>query len=99
MYGQIGALIGALRNALESVGEAGTIVNVGRKPSVPREIGREAGVEGLALIVIDGDVIGAEVAGGVIGNGAGKAANNVAALLGDLIRIGEMKLAEAGQLR
>ena len=63
------------------------------------QVGGEAGVEGVALVVVDGGVIGAEVAGGVGGIAAGEAADDVAALLGDLVGVGEVELAEVGQLR
>ena len=63
------------------------------------QLRREAGVERLALIVVDGRVVGTEVAGRVVGNTASKAADNVAALLGNLIGVSQMKLAEAGQSR
>lgn len=63
------------------------------------QVGGEAGVEGVALVVVDGGVVGAEVAGGISGIGAGEAADDVAALLGNLVRISKVELAEAGEAR
>ncbi len=79
--------------------KAGAVVHIGGEPCAQRQVGGEAGVEGVALVVIDGSVVGAEVAGGIGGMAAGEAADDVAALLGDLVRIGEMELAEVRQLR
>ena len=63
-----------------------------------RQVGCEAGVEGVALVVVEGDVVGAEIAGGVSGNAAYKTADDVAALLCDLIGVGQVELAGVGQL-
>ena len=43
-----------------------------------------------------GDVVGAKVAGRIVGNAASESADDVAALLGNLIRVGQMELAGAG---
>ena len=83
----------------QAVGEAGAVVDIGGEPGVQRQIGGEAGVERVALVVVDRGVIGTEVAGGVGGIAAGEAADDVAALLGDLVGVGEVELAEAGKLR
>ena len=46
-----------------------------------------------------GDVVEAEVAGRIGRDAAGESADDVAALLGNLVRVGDMELAEMRQLR
>jgi hypothetical protein len=67
---------------------------------VQGKIGGEAGVERFALVVVKRDVVkAAEVAGRIVGIGASKAADDGAALLGNLIRVSDVELAEVRQLR
>ena len=63
--GQIRALVGALRASLQPIGEAGAVVDIGGEPGVLGQVCREAGVQRLALVVIDGRVVESEVAGRV----------------------------------
>ncbi len=49
--------------------------------------------------MVDGGVVEAGVAGGVADGGADEAAGDVAALFGDLVGVGEVELAEAGDAR
>jgi len=64
-----------------------------------RQVCAEACVERVALIVIDGRIVRAEIAGVVIGIAAGEASGDFAALFGNLVRVGEVKLPEVRQLR
>ena len=99
VHGETVSVVGAFILPGEAVGESGAVIHVGREPGAYGQVGGEAGVQRVALVVVDGGVGEAEVAGGVGGSGAGEAANDVAALLGDLVGVGEMELAEFGQLR
>ena len=62
------------------------------------QVCRKAGIQRLALVVIDGRVVESEGAGWVSLDAAGKAANDIAALLGNLIGVCEMELAQMRQL-
>ena len=64
-----------------------------------RQRGIEADVEGVSLIVIDGAVGEAGVAGGVADGSADEAAGDVATLLCDLVGEGEVGLPEMTETR
>ena len=61
MLGQVVVGIGRCRVGV-AIDEAGAVVDVGRSCGVPGQGGVEAGVEGVALVVIDGGVVEAGVA-------------------------------------
>src|SRR5580692_3001366 len=94
VHRKIWALIRPLAGARETIGETRAVIHIGGEPCAPRQVAGETGVEGVALVVVDGRVAGSEVAGRIGGIAAGEAADDVAALLRDLVRIGEMKLTE-----
>src|ERR1039458_290272 len=81
------------------VGEPGAVVDVGGGGEGKGEGGVEAEVEGVALIVVDGGVSEAGVAGGRADGDADEAAGERAALLGDLVGISEVGLSEATEAR
>ncbi len=91
--GKIRAVIRALIGAGKTVGETRTVVDIGREPCVAWKVGGEAGIERVALIVVDGRVGETQIAGWIGGMGAGKATDNVASLLCDLIRVSQVELA------
>src|SRR5215469_9051814 len=84
--GQVGAGEGLARR---TVGESGTVVNVGGCECSPGEGSVEADVEGVALVVIERRV--SELRKRKIGEAAGDRASRER----DLVRIGEMELAAA----
>src|ERR1700678_2295943 len=97
---EIRTVVRALIGAGKAVREAGTIIHIGREPGVQRKAGCEACVECVALIVVERDIAEAAVcAHWVVRVGAGKAADDGASLLGNLIRIGYVELAKVGELR
>ena len=63
------------------------------------EIGSKPSIHCLPLVVIDRGISGPEVAGRVDRVAACEAAYHVAALLRDLIRVGQVKLSEVAHLR
>lgn len=77
-----------------AVVEAGAEVDVGGGVGVRGERGVEAEVERVALVVIDRCVGESGVAGGIADGSADESAGDVAALLGDLVGVGEVGLAE-----
>ena len=99
MRGQIWPVVWADIRALETVGEAAAIVDIAGEPASHGQLCGEAGVQSVALIVVDRDVVGAFGAGIVVGVAAGEAAGDAAALLSDLIGIRKVEMAEVGELR
>ena len=64
-----------------------------------RQLRRKAGVKCFALVVVEGNVIEAVVgADGVSGNAANEAADDGAALLRDLVCVGDIEAPDASQL-
>ena len=63
-----------------------------------RQVRSESRVQRFALVVIERKVVGAEIAGRVGGDAAREPADNVAALLGDLVRVSHVKMPRAPQL-
>jgi len=98
VHREIRTVVRAFVGAGQTVCKARAVVNIGGEPGAERQVRREAGVQRIALIVIEGDVARASVAGGVSGDGAGKATDNVAALLCDLVGVGHVELAEMSEL-
>src|SRR5271168_4513778 len=97
MHGKIGSVIWTFVGSRQAIRKTRAVVHVAGEPGAERQIRGESGVKCVALIVVERDVIGAEVAGRVGGDGAGKSADDVASLFGDLVGVGEMKLAQASQ--
>ena len=87
--GEIGAQVGPAGSALQSVAEAGAVVDVGGGECAPRESDVAADVEGVALVVIErserrrgGDVV--------------EAAGDDGVALGDLVGVGQVQLDAVG---
>ena len=76
-----------------AVGEAGAVVDVGGGVGMRGERGVEADIQRVALVVVDGGVVEAGVAGGVADGSADEASGDVATLLRDLVGVSEVGLA------
>ena len=83
-----------------AVDEAGAVVDVGGSISLPRQRRVEADVERVALIVVDRRVARRDVAlRSVLRVVADQATGDGAALLGDLVGVGEVRLTELPDAR
>ena len=97
---QVGARVGR-RRVLVSVGEARAVVDVEGAEDPPWQIAVEAEVEGIPLVVVERRVDVRDVAGvggqrrGAV---AGEASCDAADLLGDLVGVGEVGLAEVPEV-
>ena len=92
--GDIAPLYGPVSGAGKAVGESRAVIDIAGEPCVHWQIRGEAGVECVALIVVDGRVTGTKVARWIVGDAAGESADDVAALLGDPVGVSEI---EAGR--
>ena len=92
--GQVVAVVRAHVGAAQAVVKAGAVIDVGREPRAERQDGGEAGVECIALVMVNRGVVEAQRTGGVAGERAGESADDVAALFGDLVGVGDIEVAE-----
>src|ERR1017187_1510413 len=99
MHGQAVSLVGSFSGICQAVRKARPVIDVGGEPCVQGQRRSESSIERIALVVVNRCVVRAEVAGRIGADGAGEATDNVSALLGDLIGVTQVELAEPRQLR
>src|SRR5258708_761732 len=95
--GVSGEVAAGIRTAWVGVAEAGAVVNVGRCVGTPRQRDVGADVERVALIVVELAESRARIA--EISGAVGQTSGDGTATVGNLVRIGEMKLGATGDAR